>query len=617
MAFAPSNPNWEWLGSLSEEELKESVEDNPHINWLKLKWIERSSCTESTESYDSPPQDYVPVLTTNGIDGRLGFLTVDDKKYYNSNTTNEPCEFKLHAYRAAKVVFDLFRPIIPHIGIGDPDIGIHLTKDGGGKSISLPAMIAALQCLTGIRLPDTIVSTGCLTDEEKLEPVDSNTLSLKIETAKRFGYKKLIVVKGQEGIPPEYVENIIKVDSDPLTAILQLSDPNRTGVIKKDQRLARLLFYADRLGKLKDNKIIESFCENNSSVLLRSVAYDIRSRNTLHHGKTNESDEYRQKIEQLTWSNIPDGYLGHYLRYEHFAATSILEIDLGIWDNTHKTHQEVDNRLKNLQNTIESGYADRNDYFGALRLANTRAFRKRFLARYNQDVNLLESAWEDLIFLFDKWDEIFKYPHQYYVDQTSITVRQRYYCLECLTDYWYIKKCLPEWKNVKDFLKWYKKKRFNNNNNTTYNLDTTYNLIAELNYQVIKEQSLSENNFKQKFINKIESFNITQYPNWILCENILRFSDDQLKQHCLKIEITDEHKQKCLTKLKDALPTLSSDNTSKFILLALRTWQILIDNGVKEEQISLPPAPSEKTQLRKIYDGLISNPKTLVVRCPY
>jgi hypothetical protein len=118
-----------------------------------------------------------------------------------------------------------------------------------------------------------------------------------------------------------------------------------------------------------------------------------------------------------------------------------------------------------------------------------------------------------------------------------------------------------------------------------------------------KKQSLSENNLKQKFIKKFDLFDVARHPNWILYENILRFEigNSQQQQHCLE-------------KLTEALPKLSANNTSIFILLALRTWQILTDYGIQAEQ---PPAPPRETQLRVIYDDLISVPETLVIRCPY
>ncbi|MDR0336428.1 MAG: hypothetical protein LBI18_04990 [Planctomycetaceae bacterium] len=604
MSFAPSTPDWQWFGSLSDEQLAKYVKSNPDITWLQTanNWIKRSSCNKS-KSYNLPPQHYVPVLTTNGTDGQLGFLTVDEKKTYGKTILNEHCEFASHAYDAAKVVFDLFRPLQHHLG--DPDVTIYLDPNGGGTSLSLPAMIASLQRLTGICLPNTIVSTGCLTNE-KLTPVNPDTLSLKIEAAKRFGYKTLIVVTEQTGIPQECGMEIIQVDSDPLIAILQLINSKLTGVIKKDRHLARLLFSADRLRQLKDNEIkdneikyneiIEPFC-NSDSLLVRSVANDILLRNALHQGKTIEADQYRQKIGQFSWSDIPNDYLGHYLRYERFAATSILEIDLGIWDDEHKTHQEVNKRLEHLQNTIRNGYADRNDYFGALALANARALRKCFLARHEQNFNLLESAWKDFIFLLGDWEEIFQYARQR-IDKTSTPERQRNYCLECLMDYWKINKCLPKWEKVDEFRDRCETIRFNKNNN-----NTTYDKIAELNYCVIEKQLPSENNLKQQFIEKCDSLDVTKYPNWILYENILRFEIGNAQQ-----------RQHCLEKLTEALPELSANNTSIFILLALRTWQILIDNGI---QVKQPLAPSKETQLRAIYDELISVPETLIIRCPY
>jgi hypothetical protein len=511
----------------------------------------------------------------------------------------QPSEFESHAYNAAKIIFDLFKPF--QHDLGDPLVELYLDENGGGTSLSLPAMLAALSRTLEITWKDTVISTGCL-ENDHLAPVEASTLSEKIETAKRFGYKTLIVVTGQTGIPQDCDLEIIKVDANPLIAIFQLINPKLTGAIPKDRHIARLLFSADRLTQLKDNKIIESFL-GSDSVLVRSVAHDILSRNALHQGKTTESDQHRKQIEQVRWNKIPNDYLGHYLRYERFAATSVLEIDLGIWNDEHETHKEVDKRLEHLQNVIKNGYADRNDYFGALTLANTRALRKRFLARYEQNFDRLESAWKDLIFLFDDWKEIFVYAQR--IDQTSTLARQRNYCLECLADYWKINKDLPKWEKVDEFLtKIYK--------NFKAEYKNAFDTIAWLNYCTInnplKEQKLDT------FIKRIDKHfpNTSEHPNWILYENILRFEigNAQQRQHCL------EKLVEALSKLSEALSKLSKDNTSIVVLPALRIWQILLDNG--SQQIPPPPtAPPEGTRLREIYDNLLSAPKTLVDRCPY
>ncbi|MDR3198409.1 MAG: hypothetical protein LBU34_11130 [Planctomycetaceae bacterium] len=582
MSLAPSHPDWQWFCLFSLQEIKQFADKNPNVDWLQKAsvWV-----TDRNNS-QGPPENYVPVLTTNDNGGQLGFLSVDKKRTYGNAL--QPSEFESHAYDAAKIIFDLFRPF--QHDLGEPLVDIYLDKTGGGSSLSLPAMIAALQRLTGIRLPDTVISTGCLTNKE-LTPADPDTLSLKIETAKQFGYKTLIVVTEQIGIPQDCGLEIIKVDTNPLIAIFQLINSKLTGAIPKDRHIARLLFSADRLQQLKDNQIIESFLNNNYSELVHFVACDILSRSALHQGKTTESDQYRKQIGQLPWNKIPNDYLGHYLCYERFAATSILEIDLGIWNDEHETHKEVDKRLEHLQNAIKYGYADRNDYFGALTLANARALRKCFLARYEQNFDRLESAWHDLIFLFDDWNEIFVYAQR--IDKKSTLARQRNYCLECLMDYWKINKCLPKWEKVDEFLTRIDKKNKTND---------AYDMIAQLNYCVIKRKLPSENNLKQ-LIEKNDLLDVTEYPNWILYENILRFEIGNVQQ-----------RQYCLEKLRE-VPESSKDNASITVLLALRTRQILIDNGAK--QILPLTAPPEGTRLREIYDNLISTPEILVDRCPY
>jgi hypothetical protein len=187
MSFAPSNPDWQWFGTLSTSDIEMFASHNPNILWLQEAnaWLEDRSGA-------GPPENYVPVLTVGGQeDGQLGFITIDEKRTYGQSSN--PSQFESHAYYAAKIIFDLFKPF--HHSLGEPLVEIHLDETGDGNSLSLPAIIAALQRLTGIVLPNTVVSTGCLClENENLAPVNPVTLSNKIKVAKRFGYETLLVV---------------------------------------------------------------------------------------------------------------------------------------------------------------------------------------------------------------------------------------------------------------------------------------------------------------------------------------------------------------------------------------------------------------------------------------
>jgi hypothetical protein len=462
-----------------------------------------------------------------------------------------------------------------------------------GTSISLPAIIAALQHIFDLHLPDGIIATGCL-ENGILVPVSEDTLSDKIAVAKKFGYKKLVLVEGQKGIPADNPLEKVFVNTDPILAIFDLM--LLRGVIPKDRHLARLLFaYDQKEGRSLNTERLKKFL-NNKSKLIRYITHDIFSRNALHQGKTTESKKYRQQIGTLEWYEIPSGYLGHYLRYEQIAATAILEVDLGIWNDKVEIHSELDKRFNHLKNAIDGKFADRDDYLSALVLANTRALRQRFLARLEQTPKRFESAWNDLIFLFEDWQKIFDYA-QRKLKKNYTPQRQRNYCLELLTDYWNIYKALPKWNGVDLFLdtctKDFKKDGWKD----------AFNKIAELNYRTITKQPLTEKELAT-FIKRAQAnFSETnKYPNFILYENILRFYPNT------------EQREYCLDKLAEVLPELTKEQSSIFIVLALRTRQILLNNGRKVPE---PVLPNKGTELRNIANKLLSEPKTLIERCPY
>ncbi|MDR1493282.1 MAG: hypothetical protein LBT05_11250 [Planctomycetaceae bacterium] len=455
-------------------------------------------------------------------------------------------------------------------------------------------MLAALSRTLEITWKDTIISTGCYDKiNQLLLPVDANTLPAKLECAKRFGYKKIILVEGQQDIPTDCPLETVLVNPDPNIAVFQLINPKLTGAIPKDRHVARLLYSADRLGKLKNETIIKTFLESDSK-LVKSIASDILSRNALHRGETAEAAKYHKQVETLLWDKIPNGYLGHYLRYERIAATAILKIDLGIWNDEDETHTALDNRLAHLENAINGGFADRNDYFAALTLANTRVLRKRFQSRLTarcdeQFEQLLQSAWHDLIFLFDNWDAIYKFAER--IDKKSTLRRQRNYCIECLTDYWKVHQGLPRWERVDEFLNWCKKKRY----------EDAFDKIAELNFRIIMDNHINEKELDTKIKRFDRQFSKTVvHPNWIFYEKILQFAPDT------------KHKQHCITKLTEVLPKLEENNKSIFILLALRTRAVLQRAGYKVQRNI--PAPPADAPLQKIYDIIKDNP---IDRCPY
>ncbi|MDR2757356.1 MAG: hypothetical protein LBC20_16785 [Planctomycetaceae bacterium] len=602
MTLINSGPDWKQFGSLSDEQIENDLADdnNSNIDWFHdaIKW-------KKNRLVGGPPENYVPILTANlQVGGQLGFLVVTEKQTYGESLN--PSELESHAYKAAKIIFDLFKPL--YHSHKTPLVEIHLNQTGCGNSLSLPAIIAALQLLTGIVLPNTVVSTGCL-ENNSLTPVNPDTLVNKIEVAKRFGYKTLLTVKGQKGINniADGIE-IIEVDSNPLLALFDIIKLATNKDNAAEGIACLLAAYSNR--NIRDNlknveAIIFPFTKSESN-LVRHVAYDLLSRAALHNGETEKSANYRQAARILDWDEIPTNNLGHYLRYEQSASCSVLAVDSGEWDDIHYSHQEVDKRISHLQDAINGKFADADDYLSLLAMLNTRALRRRFLARLNcissrtKAIELLKSAWNDLTFLKKEWTKIWNYASKIDRRDTAFE-RQRNYCLECLADYKRIanntdETLTSEFIGANEFLDLLSRQEFS--------VASGFDFAAWVQYRYIcnRDCKLSEKELNQ-FIEQVDRAyqDWRGYPNFLAYELLLRyrFVDDSQKEHCLaqlqKVKRVDEP-------------------TSIETLLALRTRQFLLDNGYKVVE---PITPPENTPLRKIYDDLISDLKTLMDSCPY
>ena len=560
--------------------------------YLRLSSTQRKSLPEPrTKSTAGPPSRLVPVLGTRNGKGCIGFLSVDAGRVSGApNNQGELNETRQNAYTAAEFVFDLFRSLDHELG--RPELEL-LLSEGGGTSLSLAAMIAALGRILGINWPPDMVSTGCLATEEgktKLVPVEPSQLSAKIDAAIRFGYRRLILVKGQLGIPDSCDLEILFVDPEPTVALFDLLRLV-SNLAAKEQQIAGLLAVYDqrnpRLSPEKAKALTEPFLQHHSR-LVRHVVYDIRSRAALHHGETEESNFFREKAEKLRWYDYPTGWLGHYLRYEQTASRAILAVDMGHWNDGDSVNSELDQRLEHLKSAIFGGFADTNDCFAALALSNTRAMRNRFLARLEQKTDRLESAWNDLMLFYNDWDRLFLYCEKIGRKDSNYS-RQKNYCIEALVDYWTMEKNVPDWPNVENFLKML---LFDESN-----LKDAFDLVAWLDWKMLSNQPPSENELDFFLVQAGTFFeNRKEHPNFLPFEKVLRYNlgnESQLRISREKLALS---------------PHLNESETSILYLLALRTRRIL--------GFSLP-TPDSTTPIAQIARELLQAPDTLVVRCPY
>ncbi|GHT47164.1 hypothetical protein FACS189454_09300 [Planctomycetales bacterium] len=602
MTYIPATPDWQWFGSLNDEQLAEYVADNSNIAWLQD--AERWRTGRKNVLF---LRNYAPVLTAANGDGQLGFIAVDNNTTYGEKFF--PSEFEEHAYTAASFVFDLFRPFDK--SLTTPHINILLNKTGGGSSLSLPTMIAALQRLTGIRLPDTIVATGCFDNSRKrLLPVSPDTLPAKIKVAKRFGYRMLLVVKGQTFSPNASGVGdiqIIEVDENPQLAlfdVIKLAENQNDA----EEGIARLLgTYSNRricVGIDEAERITKPFV-NSISELVRHVANDICSRAALHQGKTEKSAVYRKAAGTLEWDEIPTDALGHYLRYEEVASSSVLAIDSGEWDDNFYAHTELDKRIEHLKQAVKGGFADADDYLSLFAMLNTRALRRRFVSRYARVLEL-QSAWNDLTYFYSEWDKIFAYANR--IDRRDTTFeRQRNYCLECLADWYHLiiphSSVAKELPLAKEFLSSYKLRMGFAEDNKLNGFDC----IAWIHYRYLIDEPFWDSD-GELAIYRIRNCGGLEFPNYISYELLLRYRT-----------ISQEERDFCVKKLRCAYneqqKRLKDSPASIMSILALRTRQILLNNDCRN--LRHPVTPPKDTPLRKIYDDLLSAPDTLIERCPY
>jgi hypothetical protein len=623
----PPSTDWQWFGShQSPKTIADAAEAEKDFDWLQkaYAWLYSRLNSEQkkglpeplSQNTEGPPREFVPVLSVknDGDKGVLVFLKIDTERTYGRSSGPEKHESaQKHCFAAGEYVFELFRSL--NHELGTPQFALQIKKETiiGGASISLSAIIAALGRILGTDWSDKIISTGGYNKEtKKLEPVGS--LDAKIKAAKRFGYERLVIVEGQPGIPPDYEVyhemQIIKVNSDPLLALFDLLELANDGA--SDQRIAQLLTLYDiqeyrKAEQSEIEKVVSPFCKSHSR-LVRHVAHDILSRVALRIGETEKAEMYRSKAERLEWHEYPPDWLGHFLRYEQTTCRAEIDIDSGILDDgnpdKHSNHREIDIRVEHLQMAIDNNFADTNDYFSALALKNIRAMRWRFLARLFRDqAHRLPDAWNDLIAYFEHWDRLWK--HVKRIGRKDYTFeRQRNYCIEALADEFALRRKLPQWKMVDEFRKFCRRHDFK--------INDAFDIVAKIHWNAIIEGRFAEAEV-DAILEKADNLydDRKNHPNFKPYELLLRYNLDFCCHLCSDAQRDHALNQLALADhLKQDLP-----KTSIYTILALRTRAVLERYG--RELKGGAVVPPEGTPLRKIFDDLLSDPETLIARCPY
>lgn len=415
----PSYPDWGWLlaqdpASLARESSREEWVARAHA-WL------RARLAPGTESGPPPrtnpagfsfPDDSFPVLAADREAGilalaRVAFMPAGERDDLSRDAAGR---------EAGGAAARLLRPggaLAPRFfwtePEGTPRAGVPRFD---GDSVALSCFVLAAAVLLGLKTGDDLCATGgWLARDGRFSPVARETLAAKLRVASAWGFRRLMVVEGQEGLdglwPPE---RVVAVPAHPASAL-----PVVAGALlaaggaeewRVDEILADVLMVFDRESVNSDPRdadldatlahtgaILEMAEEEGRDLpLTRFLARDIRARALLHAGRSaaarGESAAARRRLPEPPW---PDGRLGLYLAYEIHAHNSMLALDMGSWEDDRPEHAGLDEAIR----AVAAGMFTRDRMLVATYLLRTRGLRRMFRGRLEGDRALLAAAIAD------------------------------------------------------------------------------------------------------------------------------------------------------------------------------------------------------------------------------
>jgi hypothetical protein len=505
----------------------------------------------------------------------------------------------------ATAVADAFRRL-DH-DLGQPYIELFL-GDAGGASIGLSAVIAALVNLLSLTPREDFAATGCFDAKQELTPVEPTTLPVKVETAKQWAYRRLLVVEGQAGVPPRCGLEIVKIPRNLIYALFAIL--REVTVSPNGFALARVLAVFDQAAVRADPRdqdlartlrITQDFVNPATPELARHVAHDIRSRALLHAGRTNEADEEKKKADALRPEPLefPSGWLGDYLKWHQVAHHAVLALDQGRWEDAEPEHQILDRTLERLLGAISDQQAGREELLAALFLGNTRARRLDFLGRWHRDSDLLCRAWDDVTRFRPLWPALFDYCRQIGLRDGDLH-RQHNCCLDVLASYWHLKGHLPD--------SWFKIGHTFWPEASSVEVEQLgpFDLPNLLRWKVISGQEVGVDLVDRVLKAARRMFDRAhgRYPTFLAFEAVLRYgvgSEEQQRQ------AADALARSCLF-------ASAFSPASILTLLALRAERLLTAFGYSH---LMPTRPTRGTPLAVRVDELLRHPDELVDRCPY
>ena len=603
----PSRADWSWVGARTVHDLCHYGTDPKESQWIRrvYNWFYRrvEPSVRATlpppisDEQEGPPENLFPVLAVDSRgSGRLGFARLT----FGHARPPVPGEDVLSAAQgAASAVADWFRQL--NHNTEWPRVELLIECEPSGTSAGLSAMLLVLGSMLGVAWPADVCATG-IWCAGHLEPVEPQTLPAKIDLARTWGYRRLLVVEGQREIPSEPPIEIICVPPDPEMAILIILSKVCPDAGENAITAALSAFdIAAVRGEPEDrnlNKVLAAtgpFIGDAAPVLARHVAHDIRSRALLHAGLTSEAEDERKQATVCSPKLKPDGWIGDYLRWHQPAHHSVLALDFGFWDDDIPEHREVDACIEELENQRLAGRAGCREILAEMYLRNTRGRRYEFLGRWYRDHERLRKAWEDRVSLRDYWDELVAYCDRLGLRDGDLH-RQHNQCMDVLASFWEWEGRLPdEWPDA----------------DTRFWPDAEVHDVLELNSfdiaALLRWRRIRKQDTCIEFVScalHTASSRGAGYPNFLVFEAVLRYhlGDDNCRREAAK------------GLAGSALFEPDLPPHSILTLLAIRSEQVLAETKVRSHP---PVRPATGTHLRGLAENLMSDSRTIIARCPY
>lgn len=604
----PGLTDWGWAGGLSPQELAQLAAKGYAPPWLRqaYAWLHsrldsevRRTLWTPEETPVGPPSNFFPVLlATAGGKGGLGFVEVT---YVSEPAGLGKKDIERTSQGAASAIGNWFRQL--DYKTEWPRISLHAGPGADGESAGLSAFIMTLFWKLGVPVCDRWCATGSWNlRQNHFEPVSAETLGAKAEKALQWGYRELLVVEGQGGIPDGSGLTVRYVPRDPIYAALEIM--KRFSTTGAGEPLVKLLAIFDQFAVRisadeRDLQRVlagtEDFTSPSMPRLVRHFTHDIRSRAHLHAGNTEESDAERAKSDSHLPDLLPDGWLGDYLAWHRVAHHAMIAIDQGRWADDEPESRRVDECIGQLAMSPKR-YGT---LLASLYLYNTRGRRREYLGRLREDTDLLALSWEDRTRLRSYWDQLVQYAQRLGLSDGDIRF-QHNQCMDVVASYWLMTGGWPKEWGVDEIRFW------PDTDVEPQKKLGSFGLSAFLRWRKLTGKDTPEHTLQRVFTFACEHFGKAggAYPSYLPFETFLLYEigGEDLRRRAAEM----------LTKSILFDPALSE--RSILSLLAIRAERLV------RPYLAQAPAhvwPSPGTPLAMLADQLLSVPERIVVRCPY